>query len=75
MKGMEKNRKNRQEIKKEPCSARVPESGEAAVSPCDVLFCAPHFDVLPQTLPLQLTRPRRPQGTQKVLLSAAAFLP
>ena len=34
---------------------------------------APPFDCLPQTLPLQLTRPRLPYGTQKVLLSAAPF--
>ena len=28
-----------------------------------------------QTLPLQLTQPRHPHGTQELLLSAAAFLP
>ena len=38
-------------------------------------FRAPHFEMFPWTLPLQLTRPRHPHGTQEVLLSAAAFLP
>ena len=38
-------------------------------------FRAPHFEMLKQTLLLQLTQPRHPHGTQKVLLSAAAFLP
>ena len=31
--------------------------------------------MFPWTLPLQLTRPRHPHGTQELLLSAAAFLP
>ena len=35
---------------------------------------APPFELPPQTLLLQLTRPRHPYGTQKVLLSAAPFL-
>ena len=39
------------------------------------LLCAPHVGMHPQTLPLQLTQPRRPHGTQELLLSAAAFLP
>ena len=37
-------------------------------------FCAPHFGMVPQTLPLQLTQPRHPYGTQELLLSAATFL-
>lgn len=37
-------------------------------------LCAPHLELPSQTLLLQLTRPRRPYGTQKVLLSAAPFL-
>jgi len=38
-------------------------------------LCAPHFELSPQTLLLQPTRPRHPHGTQEVPLSAAAFLP
>ena len=33
-----------------------------------------HFGMVPQTLPLQLTQPRHPYGTQELLLSAATFL-
>ena len=40
----------------------------------NILFCAPHFGMVPQTLPLQLTQPRHPYGTQELLLSAATFL-
>ena len=36
---------------------------------------APHLGMVSQTLPLQLTQPRHPHGTQELLLSAAAFLP
>ena len=36
---------------------------------------APHFELPPQTLLLQLAQSRHPRVTQKVLLSAAAFLP
>lgn len=36
---------------------------------------APHFVQVSQTLPVQLTRSRHPHVTQKVSLSAAAFLP
>ena len=36
---------------------------------------ASHFVQIPQTLPVQLTQSRLPCGTQKVPLSAAAFLP
>ena len=35
---------------------------------------APHFGMVSQTLPLQLTQPRHPHGTQEILLSAATFL-
>ena len=38
-------------------------------------LCAPHFELSPQTLLLQPTRPRHPHGTQEIPLSAAAFLP
>lgn len=36
---------------------------------------ASHFVQVSQTLPVQLTRSRLPHGTQKIPLSAAAFLP
>ena len=32
------------------------------------------FEWSPQTLPVQLTQPRHPYGTQKISLSAAPFL-
>jgi hypothetical protein len=38
-------------------------------------YHAPHFELPPQTLLLQLAQSRHPRVTQKVLLSAAAFLP
>ena len=38
-------------------------------------YHAPHFELPPQTLLLQPTRPRHPHGTQEIPLSAAAFLP
>ena len=38
------------------------------------LLRAPHFGMVSQTLPLQLTQPRHPHGTQEILLSAATFL-
>ena len=38
------------------------------------LLRAPHLGMVSQTLPLQLTQPRHPHGTQEILLSAATFL-
>ena len=39
----------------------------------DSFLCALRFELDPQTLPRQLTQPRRPHGTRKLLLSAAPF--
>ena len=41
----------------------------------DLLLFNVHYasNVSPQTLPRQLTQPRRPYGTRKILLSAASF--
>ena len=39
-----------------------------------LFFRAPHLGMVSQTLPLQLTQPRHPHGTQEILLSAATFL-
>jgi len=65
-------------IKEPPSALRSVASSLRAFfySPIIIFFLrAPHFEMLKQTLLLQLTQPRHPHGTQKVPLSAAAFLP
>ena len=59
---------------KEPSDWHHPRCSGLRVQGTAISPAAPHFGMVPQTLPLQLTQPRHPYGTQELLLSAATFL-